>query len=224
MLILDTANLKDIEEALEYYPIAGVTTNPSIITKEDGDYIETFKYIRNLIGKDKSLHVQILAEDAETMVEEGIYLRELLGENTYIKVPITKEGIKAIKMLKEKNIKTTGTAIFTPPLQALVAAEAGASFVAPYVNRIDNLQGDGIAVVEKIKILFEEHQMNTQILAASFKNVQQIQETLLVGAENVTIPFELLEKLIYCPSTDLSVDQFVQDWNNRFGTREILRK
>ncbi len=180
--------------------------------------------IRNLIGKDKSLHVQILAEDAETMVEEGIYLRELLGENTYIKVPITKEGIKAIKMLKEKNIKTTGTAIFTPPLQALVAAEAGASFVAPYVNRIDNLQGDGIAVVEKIKILFEEHQMNTQILAASFKNVQQIQETLLVGAENVTIPFELLEKLIYCPSTDLSVDQFVQDWNNRFGTREILRK
>ncbi len=193
MLILDTANLKDIEEALEYYPIAGVTTNPSIITKEDGDYIETFKYIRNLIGKDKSLHVQILAEDAETMVEEGIYLRELLGENTYIKVPITKEGIKAIKMLKEKNIKTTGTAIFTPPLQALVAAEAGASFVAPYVNRIDNLQGDGIAVVEKIKILFEEHQMNTQILAASFKNVQQIQETLLVGAENVTIPFELLE-------------------------------
>ena len=223
MLILDTANLKDIEEALEYYPIAGVTTNPSIITKEDGDYIETFKDIRNLIGKDKALHVQILAEDAETMVEEGIYLRELLGENTYIKVPITKEGIKAIKMLKEKNIKTTGTAIFTP-LQALVAAEAGASFVAPYVNRIDNLQGDGIAVVEKIKMLFEEHQMNTQILAASFKNVQQIQETLLVGAENVTITFELLEKLIYCPSTDLSVDQFVQDWNNRFGTKEILRK
>lgn len=223
MLILDTANLKDIEEALEYYPIAGVTTNPSIITKEDGDYIETFKDIRNLIGKDKALHVQILAEDAETMVEEGIYLRELLGKNTYIKVPITKEGIKAIKMLKEKNIETTGTAIFTP-LQALVAAEAGASFVAPYVNRIDNLQGDGIAVVEKIKMLFEEHQMNTQILAASFKNVQQIQETLLVGAENVTIPFKLLEKLIYCPSTDLSVDQFVQDWHNRFGTREILRK
>lgn len=223
MLILDTANLKDIEEALEYYPIAGVTTNPSIITKEDGDYIETFKDIRNLIGKDKALHVQILAEDAETMVEEGIYLRELLGKNTYIKVPITKEGIKAIKMLKEKNIETTGTAIFTA-LQALVAAEAGASFVAPYVNRIDNLQGDGIAVVEKIKMLFEEHQMNTQILAASFKNVQQIQETLLVGAENVTIPFKLLEKLIYCPSTDLSVDQFVQDWNNRFGTKEILRK
>ena len=148
MLILDTANLKDIEEALEYYPIAGVTTNPSIITKEDGDYIETFKDIRNLIGKDKALHVQILAEDAETMVEEGIYLRELLGKNTYIKVPITKEGIKAIKMLKEKNIETTGTAIFTP-LQALVAAEAGASFVAPYVNRIDNLQGDEIAVVER---------------------------------------------------------------------------
>ena len=222
MLILDTANLKDIEEALEYYPIAGVTTNPTIITKEDGDYIETFKYIRNLIGKDKALHVQILAEDAETMVEEGIYLRELLGENTYIKVPITKEGIKAIKMLKEKNIKTTGTAIFTP-LQALVAAEAGASFVAPYVNRIDNLQGDGVAVVEKIKILFEEHQMNTQILAASFQNVQQIQETLLVGAENVTITFELL-KTNLLPINDLSVDQFVQDWNNRFGTKRILRK
>nr|WP_272878534.1 fructose-6-phosphate aldolase [Clostridium sp. Cult3] len=223
MLILDTANLKDIKKAIEYYPVSGVTTNPTIITKEDGDYIQTFKKIRNLIGEDKALHVQILAEDAETMVEEGLYLIELLGENTYIKVPITREGIKAIKMLKEKNIKTTGTAIFTS-MQALVAAEAGASFVAPYVNRIDNLQGDGVAVVEKIKILFEEHRLDTQILAASFKNVQQIQETLLVGAENVTIPFELLEKLIYCPSTDLSVDQFVQDWHNRFGTKNILRK
>lgn len=223
MLILDTANLKDIKKAIEYYPVSGVTTNPTIVAKEDGDYIQTFKKIRNLIGEDKALHVQILAEDAETMVEEGLYLIELLGENTYIKVPITREGIKAIKMLKEKNIKTTGTAIFTS-MQALVAAEAGASFVAPYVNRIDNLQGDGVAVVEKIKILFEEHRLDTQILAASFKNVQQIQETLLVGAENVTIPFELLEKLIYCPSTDLSVGQFVQDWHNRFGTKNILRK
>lgn len=222
MLILDTANLKDIEEAIEYYPITGITTNPTIISKEDADYIETFKQIRNLIGKEKMLHVQVLAEDAKTIVEEGLYLEELLGDNTYIKVPVTKEGIKGIKILKEKNVKITATAIFTP-LQALVAAEAGASFVAPYVNRIDNLQGNGVSVVEKIKTLFEKHEIDAEILAASFKNIQQIQETLLAGAENVTVTLELLEKLIYCPSTDLSVDQFIQDWNNKFNCKSIIK-
>lgn len=222
MLIVDTANLTEIENSLEYYPINGVTTNPTIIAKEGGDYIDTFKNIRSLIGKDKALHVQILAGDAETMVEEGLFLSDLLGANTYIKVPVTKEGIKAIKTLNRKDIKTTATAIFTP-LQALVAADAGANFVAPYINRIDNLQGDGIAVVEKIKILFENHKVNTQILAASFKNIQQIQEALLVGANYVTIAFELLEKLIYCPSTDFSVKEFVQNWNDKFNCKGILK-
>lgn len=219
--ILDTANLQEIKRAYEFYPMEGVTTNPSIISKEKGDFIKILKNIREIIGNDSMLHAQVLSLKAEDMIEEAKYIAEQAGGNIYIKIPVTPDGIKAIKILSKEGYKITATAIFTAQ-QALIAAKAGAKFVAPYVNRIDNISGNGVEVVGEIIELLEFNNLNTKVLAASFKNVQQVNEVALRGCQSVTVGSDIMDKLIEHPLTELSVKQFINDWENAYNRVTVL--
>ncbi|AIY80569.1 fructose-6-phosphate aldolase [Clostridium botulinum] len=219
--ILDTANLQEIKRAYEFYPMEGVTTNPSIISKEKGDFIKILKNIREIIGNDSMLHAQVLSLKAEDMIEEAKYIAEQVGGNIYIKIPVTPDGIKAIKILSKEGYKITATAIFTAQ-QALIAAKAGAYFVAPYVNRIDNISGNGVEVVGEIIELLEFNNLNTKVLAASFKNVQQVNDVALRGCQSVTVGSDIMDKLIEHPLTELSVKQFINDWKNVYNKITVL--
>ena len=216
LYLLDTANLEAIKKAYEFYPMDGVTTNPTIISKENKKFLDILKNIRTIIGENSMLHVQVLGSTAEKMVEEAEYISNQIGGNLYIKVPVIPEGIKAMKILKSKNLKITATAVLSPQ-QALIAAKAGADFVAHYVNRIDNISGNGIKVTAEIVELFNTHKIDTKVLAASFKNVQQVQSVSLAGAHSVTINPEICDKLLEHPITDWSVDQFIKDWEAVYG-------
>ncbi|HBJ1650449.1 fructose-6-phosphate aldolase [Clostridium botulinum] len=219
--ILDTANLQEIKRAYEFYPMEGITTNPSIISKEKEDFIKILKNIREIIGNDSMLHAQVLSLKAEDMIEEAKYIARQVGGNIYIKIPVTPDGIKAIKILNKEGYKITATAIFTAQ-QALIAAKAGANFVAPYVNRIDNISGNGVEVVGEIIELLELNNLNTKVLAASFKNVQQVNEVALRGCQSVTVGIDIMDKLIEHPLTELSVKQFINDWKNAYNKITVL--
>lgn len=157
------------------------------------------------------LHVQVLSSTATEMVEEAINNREQLGGNYYTKIPVTREGIKAIKELKLKGIKVLATTIYTP-MQAIAAAKAGANYVAPYVNRIENLSGNGIKVVEEIRTMFDQYNLSCKILAASFKNVRQVQGVCLAGAHAITASGDIIESFLSHPSTQGDVEGFQEDW------------
>lgn len=216
LYLIDTANLEAIKRAYDFYPMAGVTTNPTIISKEKNNFLDILKDIRKVIGNDSMLHVQVISLTAEKMVEEAKYLNSIIGGNLYIKIPVTSEGIKAIKILKKQNIKTTATAIFTAQ-QALMAVTAGAGFVAPYVNRIDNISGGGVDVVAQIVKLLKQYDLDGKVLAASFKNVQQVHSVILSGSQSVTVNPEILDAMIEHPLTNWSIDKFVHDWESVYG-------
>ncbi len=218
--ILDTADLAAIKHCNEFYPLAGVTTNPSIISKAKTDFWPLVEEIRAIIGKDKMLHVQTTKTLAEDIVAEAKLMQERLGGDFYVKIPIGEEGLKATMMLKELGIKVTMTAIFTPT-QALMAAKAGATFVAPYVNRLDNILGDGVRVVEEIVQLFDIHGLDTMVLAASFKNAEQVHKCSLVGCHSVTITDDIMKNLISHPMTDAAIAGFEKDWKAVYGDKTI---
>ncbi|MGM0876965.1 MAG: transaldolase family protein [Bacillota bacterium] len=215
-ILIDSANLESIKELNELFTIDGVTTNPTIVIKEKQPFLPLLNEIRSIIGVKKKLFVQVLEEKAEGMVDEGIYLSEKVGGNLYVKIPVTSEGIKAIKVLKTKGIKTLATTIYTP-MQAFVAAIAGAEYVAPYVNRIDNLAGNGVQVVTEIVKMFELHHLPCKVLAASFKNTQQVHHVCLEGAHGITAAPDIIKALIAHPSTDQNVNQFKIDWVHYYG-------
>lgn len=216
MILLDTANLDDIRRAIDLYPIDGVTTNPSILVKEKKEFLKHIKDIRSLIGNETMLHVQVVGTEYQDIVDEAVFLNENIGGNLYIKIPVIPEGIKAIKYLSKKNIHITATAVFTSQ-QALIAAKAGAEFVAPYINRIDNISSNGAEVVNEIAKLYEMFDVDTKILAASFKNVEQVKKAYLAGADSVTVSYDILAHMIYHPSTVESVNQFIKDWEKFYG-------
>lgn len=219
--IIDTANLDKIRECVEYYPVDGVTTNPTIISREKTDFIKLIKSIREIIGKERMLHIQVTADTAEKIVKEAEALEEVIGGNLYIKIPVSPEGLKATMELHKRGIKVTETAIFTQP-QALLAAKAGADFVAPYVNRLDNIVSDGAHVVEEIVTLFKLHNIGTKVLAASFKNVEQIHKISMTGCQAITISAELYTSLVYHPLTQYAIDDFMADWESCYGKSTVL--
>lgn len=221
LYILDTADLEAIRHCNEYYPLAGVTTNPSIISKEHTDFWPLVKEIRKIIGDDKMLHIQTTQSTAEKIVEEAKLLKYELGGEFYVKIPISEEGLKATKMLKKEGIGVTMTAIFTPP-QALVAAKAGASFVAPYANRLDNIIGDGCEVVAQIVEELKLHNLDCQVIAASFKNAEQVHKCAMAGCHCVTVTGDLLKLIISHPMTDDAVEHFKGDWEGVYGDKTIL--
>ncbi|HWO98525.1 MAG TPA: fructose-6-phosphate aldolase [Bacillus sp. (in: firmicutes)] len=215
-ILIDSANLNSIRELTEQFPIDGVTTNPTIVVKEQMPFLPLLKEIRSIIGEEKMLFVQTIGEKAEDIINEAIYLNKEIGGNLYVKIPVTDEGIEAIKKLKNQKVKTLATTIYTP-MQAFLAAKAGAEYVAPYVNRIDNLGGNGVQVVAEIVKTFERHRLSCKVLAASFKNTQQVHHVCLEGAHGVTAAPDIINGLIVHPSTQLNVKHFRDEWKHFYG-------
>ena len=206
--MIDSANAEEIKKINDYFPISGVTTNPSLIAQNAEDLKTVITNIRNVIGYEKMLHVQVISTKFEDIVAEAKRLRDFAGQNTYIKIPVTADGIKAIKYLKGLGFKITATAIFTPQ-QALIAAHAGADFVAPYVNRLDNISSDGAEVAADIADLFRKQHIYSEVLAASFVNLEQIHKTTMRGVTAITISPNLFDKLVYHPLTDIAIKDFI---------------
>lgn len=221
LYILDTADREAIRHCNEFYPLWGVTTNPSIIAKEKEDFWTLLEDIREIIGPDKALFVQTVQKTSDKIVAEAKLLRDRLGNNFYVKIPISEEGLKATMLLKKLGIGVLVTAIFTPA-QALVAAKAGADFVAPYVNRLDNILGDGINVVAEIVKQFENFSLDTKVLAASFKSAEQIHKCAVAGCHAATVSADVMKMIIGHPMTDASVAGFEKDWKAVYGDKTIL--
>ena len=221
LLILDTADINAIKHISEYYPVDGVTTNPSIIAKENADFWSLLKEIRKIIGEDKMLHAQTTQTVSDKIVEEAILMKKELKGSFFVKIPISEEGLKATMELKKLGVGVTMTAIFTPA-QALIAAKAGADFVAPYVNRLDNILGDGTEVVAQIVKLFKLHALNSKVLAASFQNAEQVHKCAMYGCDAVTISADIPKTLISHPMTDNAIAGFNRDWKNAYGDKTIL--
>ncbi|WP_066630660.1 transaldolase family protein [Labilibacter marinus] len=209
--LADTANVEELEKLFNYFPIAGVTTNPTIIAAEGKSLSKILPEMVDLVG-DKMLHVQMISNKASDMVREAIAYKKKygLGDNYFAKIPVTEEGYKAMPLIKAQGINVTATAIFTQQ-QALVASRAGADWVAPYVNRLDNISSHGIEVVGNIVENIERYGLKTGVLAASFKTVDQVHRVSMVGSQAATIGYEILERLRSHPMTDMSVQTFEQD-------------
>ena len=219
LYLLDTADLDAIRTCCEYYPVAGVTTNPTIISKEKTDFRGLITTIRSIIGPDRMLHIQTTEDEAGAILREAEKIREVVGGNFYIKIPITREGLKATSLCKSHGIGVTVTAIFTQP-QALIAARAGADYVAPYINRLDNIVSDGVHVVEEIVDIYRTYNIGTKVLAASFKNAEQAHKVSLTGADAITVNPELFDTLIYHPLSFYAIDDFSKDWEAVYGDRK----
>ena len=219
-ILLDTANTQSIENTMKHFPIAGFTTNPSILAKESDDVKATLTRMRELAGDTLMLHAQVTAAHTDGIIKQAVAMRRFFGGNFYAKVPITLEGLRAVPMLKELGVNVTVTAIFTP-MQALMAGSAGADFVAPYVDRPDNITASGVNVVREIAELFAAYHLPTEVLAASFKNVQQVYNVASMGAHAATVSGDLCQKLLFHPYTDKSLEDFEIDWKSKFGSVEI---
>ena len=218
-MLLDTADLSAIRRLIEFYPIEGITTNPTILAKEGGNLRRLLLEIRETVG-DLELHVQVTRSDYAGMIREAEAIQSFLGENTFVKVPVTANGLRAIEELAQRDFLVTATAILTPT-QAMLASEAGATYVAPYVGRCTRSGGDGIKLVRDIDQLFTYGESETAILAASFKTVDEILQVALSGAEAATVSPELLEALIAHPTTDSSVEGFSADWERAFKGKPL---
>ena len=214
--IIDDADIAKIKDIYNTFAVDGVTTNPSILAKSGRQPYGVLTEIREFIGPDAELHVQVIAPDAEGMVRDGHRIVEVLGKNTYVKVPTTKEGLRAMKLLHGEGIRVTATAIYTR-MQAFLAAKAGADYAAPYVNRIDNLGGDGVKTAQDIHDIFRKNGLNCQVLAASFKNSQQVQELCEYGIGAATISPDVIEALIKNDSVTMAVEAFVKDFEGLCG-------
>ena len=222
-LFVDHADLDQIKEMFEYFPVSGVTTNPTIITRTGKDPYEVLKSIREFIGADAELHAQVISSDAEGMMAEAKEMRETVGGNFYVKIPTTKEGLKAIKNLKKEGFKVTATAVYTS-IQAYLAAEAGADYVAPYLNRIDNLGYDGIQTACDIHDIFENNGYQTKVLAASFKNTQQVLELAKYGVGAATVAPDVIRNFVNNVAVDSAVGAFVKDFNATYGDGKTMLK
>jgi fructose-6-phosphate aldolase 2 len=221
-ILLDTANLSDIKYFNTYYPIVGVTTNPTILAKEGGDVVALLKEIRAVIGEDKELHIQITETDFDAIIEEAEAIVSLLGKNTFVKIPVTDIGLRATKVLTDKGIGVTVTAVLTAA-QAMLASNAGANYVAPYISRSENLCADGIGTVADIAQIFSHAGSDTQILAASFKTAKEVLDVAVGGCHAATIGSSIMKMLISHTTTDTSISGFAKDWKRAFGQTTLLK-
>ena len=218
-ILIDSADVEKIKEISKYREITGITTNPTILSKVEGDIKNILKELKEFTYGKYEIHIQTTESEVEGILSEARVLRKFFGETFYIKIPVTKAGLEAIKLCSREGIKVTATAILSP-MQALIAAMNGASYVAPYVNRMENVGQDATETISVISDLLIDYP--TEILAASFKNIKQIQEVLLQGAEAATISPELIETSVWHPYTDKSVLDFGIDWKNKFGDKKIV--
>ena len=215
--IIDTVNLDEIKEAVEYMPIVGVTSNPSIVKKTSPqNFIEHMREIREIIGKERSLHVQVISKDCDTIVKEAHRILEEIDDQVYIKVPVSYEGIKAIKILKAEGVNVTATAVYDL-MQGYMALAARADYIAPYVNRIGNLGADPMELINELSNRIVMDGYDTKIVAASFKGVQQVRDAFNYGVQSITAPVEVLKQIFKNPNIEKAVDDFNADWYAMYG-------
>jgi len=206
---IDTANIGEIKEGISLGMADGVTTNPSLIAKENRGFDEVVREILDLV--DGPVSLEVLSLEAGAMVEEGKKLSRL-GDNVVIKVPITTEGLKATRIFADEGIRVNQTLIFSP-LQALMAAKAGAAYVSPFVGRLDDISHNGMELVEQIITIFNNYGFETEVIVASVRHPLHVLEAALMGADIATIPFKVIAQLARHPLTDKGIEMFLADWN-----------
>jgi len=207
-IFIDTANLKEIREAQAMGILDGVTTNPSLISKEQGDYRDILKEICSVVKGPVSAEVVKLR--FEEMVEEGRALAKI-ADNIVVKVPINWEGLKVIRKLSSEGIRVNVTLIFSPT-QALLSAKAGASFVSPFIGRLDDIGQEGMDLIDQIVTIYDNYDIETEVLAASIRHPVHVVQAALAGADIATLPYNVLDKLLNHPLTDLGAEKFRKDW------------
>ena len=217
-LLIDDANIDAIKSLYPVYPIDGVTTNPSILAKSGRQPYDVLREIRAFIGAEAELHVQVVGRTADAMLEDVERIHSELGTQTYTKIPVNPAGLEAIQRLRkaQPDAHITATAIYTP-MQAFLAAKAGADYAAPYINRIDNLGADGIATAKIIQDMFTKNGLKCSILAASFKNSQQVQALAQYGVGAATIAPAVIEGLIKNAAVAAAIDDFTRDFESLCG-------
>lgn len=212
---IDTANVEEIKKANDMGVICGVTTNPSLIAKEGRDFTEVIKEITTIVDGPISGEVKATTTDAVGMIAEG---REIaaIHPNMVVKIPMTVEGLKAVKVLSEEGIKTNVTLIFTPA-QAILAARAGATYVSPFLGRLDDISSMGVTLIEEIVQIFDNYDLDTEIICASVRNPIHVIDCALAGADIATVPYKVIEQMTKHPLTDQGIEKFKADYEAVFG-------
>jgi transaldolase len=207
-LFIDTANVEEIKKANDMGVICGVTTNPSLIAKEGRDFEDVVKEITSIV--DGPISAEVISLDSEGMVKEAMELSKI-HKNIVIKIPMTVEGLKAVKVLSKEKIKTNVTLIFSAG-QALLAAKAGAAYVSPFVGRLDDIANDGMTIIKDTVEIFKNYDLDTEIIAASIRHPMHVIEAAKLGCHIATVPYKVIVQLTKHPLTDKGIDQFLKDW------------
>lgn len=210
---IDTANIEEIKKAWEIGIIDGVTTNPSLISKEKREPISLLKEILSIV--DGPVSAEAVSMTADEMIKEAESLSKL-GPNIVVKIPMTEEGLRAVKQLSKNGIKTNVTLIFSPT-QALLAAKAGATYVSPFVGRLDDISHTGMSLVDDIVTIFENYMFRTEVIVASIRNPLHVLEAARMGAHIATIPYSVITQIIKHPLTDIGIERFLKDWQKVKG-------
>ena len=212
-LFIDTANIDEIRELNDMGVICGVTTNPSLIAKEGKDFWDTIKVITTIV--DGPISGEVISDEAEGMIKEGREIAKL-HKNMVVKIPMTGEGLKAVKVLSKEGIKTNVTLIFTAN-QALLAANAGATYVSPFLGRLDDISSDGMDLIEKISNIFKIQGISTKIISASIRTPLHVTEAAAAGSHIATVPYKVIMQMLKHPLTDAGIVRFKKDWEEVFG-------
>lgn len=212
---IDTANIEEIRKGIEMGLVDGVTTNPTLLSKEKKDPQLVIKEILETV--DGPVSLEVIAKDAEGMCEEARKLASL-GNNAVIKIPMTEEGIKAVRTLSLEGIKTNVTLIFQP-IQALIAAKAGATYVSPFIGRLDDISQKGMSIIDDICKIFFNYGLETEVIVASIRTPVHVLDAALIGADIATIPFNVLKQLMNHPLTDIGLERFLKDWDSLQKTK-----
>ncbi len=205
---LDTANLDQIKEGASWGIVDGVTTNPTLVSKENLKFEELIKEITRIVSG--PISVEAVSTKAKDIVKEAESLAKM-ADNIVVKVPICVEGLKAIKELSQRGVQINTTLIFSP-LQALLAAKAGARYVSPFIGRLDDIAHPGMDLVEQIMVMFDNYGIEAEVIVASIRHPLHVVEAALIGADIVTVPFAVMEKLVKHPLTDIGMERFLKDW------------
>lgn len=221
-LILDTSNIEQIKELNELLTITGVTTNPTIVTKSGKSPEALIKELIEVLSEDQLLFIQAVQTSYEGIMEEAKAISSLRSKNAYVKIPVTHEGLKAIKECKKLGIGVLATAIYTAD-QAFLAAMNGADYLAPYVNRMDNY-GDGVANVKDLIEMLKVNNMESKVVAASFKNTRQVHELIKAGIQAVTVPCDVVYNMIDHPGTKIAVGEFSVNWAKAYNRSTLFEK
>ena len=207
-LFIDTANIEEIEEINQWGVICGVTTNPSLIAKEGRDFEEVISEITNIV--DGPISAEVISLDSEGMVREARELAKI-HRNIVVKIPMTSEGLKAVSILSKEDIKTNVTLVFSPS-QGLLAARAGASFVSPFVGRMDDIGNSGMEIVKDMVEIYKNYDIDTEIIVASVRHPMHVLEAAKAGADIATVPYKVFNQMVSHPMTNSGIDKFLKDW------------